>query len=34
MGPNHTELGKSLHETDMEFTAPIQTNESISKAIE
>lgn len=34
MAANHTEQGKSLHETDIEFTAPIQTNESINKATE
>lgn len=32
MGANHTEQGKSFHESDKEFTAPIQTNESINKA--
>lgn len=34
MGANDTEHSKSLHETDKEFTAPIQTNESINKATE
>lgn len=34
MGANHIEHGKSLHETDKEFTAPIQTNETINKATE
>lgn len=34
MGATHTEQGKSLHETVIELTAPIQTNESINKATE
>lgn len=34
MGANHTEQGKSLHEADTEFTAPIQINESINKETE